>query len=86
MLSAAAIVASRCAIDDRRSVFGQPSKRILNLGLGMGVERTGGLVKDQYFSITQHRASNGETLFLTTGKVARHFRPLANHIHLACSR
>ena len=51
---------------DHGSALGESFKRLLNLFFRFGIERRGGFIKEENRRILEQRASDGETLLLST--------------------
>ena len=55
--------------DDLRGLRDEIAEALTDQGVGLRVDRGGGVVEDQHLRLLQHRAGDAETLLLTTGDV-----------------
>ena len=55
--------------DDLRGLRDEVAEALTNQGVGLRVDRGGGVVEDEHLRLLQHRTGDAETLLLTTGDV-----------------
>ena len=55
--------------DEGGAVFHQAVERVLDLALGLGIHRGGGLVQQQDRRVLEQRAGDGQPLFLAAGEL-----------------
>ena len=57
--------------DHRHAFLIQCGKQIHNLGAGLGIQCSGGLVRQQDLWLVYHGPGNGNSLLLTSGQLVR---------------